>query len=29
MAYNMTIFRQMLNIISRLDFEKIVKKHKK
>lgn len=28
MAYNMTIFRQMLNIISRLDFEKIVKKHR-
>lgn len=28
MAYNKTIFRQMLNIISRLEFEKIVKKHK-
>lgn len=27
MAYNKTIFRQMLNIISRLDFEKIVNKH--
>ena len=28
MAYNNTIFRQMLNIITRLDFEKIVNKHK-
>ena len=27
MSYNKTIFRQMLNIISRLDFENIVKKH--
>ncbi len=27
MAYNKTIFRQMLNIISRLEFEKVVKKH--
>jgi len=27
MAYNKTIFRQMLNIISRLDFERIVNKH--
>jgi len=27
MAYNKTIFRQMLNIISRLDFEKVVTKY--
>jgi len=28
MSYNKTIFRQMLNIISRLDFEKVVNKYK-